>query len=119
MQAMETIKLIAGVGSTLKGKLMVCDFNDMSFATIDIAKNADCPSCQGELTTCLPRGKLVWLCGQNTANINPEKPLALSLNEVYETVKQTLQRQSEIKHGSWFSTTRTCRSACSTVDACS
>jgi adenylyltransferase/sulfurtransferase len=88
MQAMETIKLIAHAGSTLKGKLMVCDFNDMSFATVDVAKNTDCPSCQGELSAGLPRGKLVWLCGQKTANINPEKPLALNLDEVYKTVKQ-------------------------------
>ena len=35
-----------------------------------------------------PREKLVWLCGQNTANINPEKPLKLNLDDVYEIVKQ-------------------------------
>jgi hypothetical protein len=28
------------------------------------------------------------LCGQKTANINPEKPLKLNLNEVYESIKQ-------------------------------
>ncbi len=88
MQAMETIKLITGVGSPLKGKLMVCDFSDMSFAAIDIAKNARCPACQGEIAAELPREKLVWLCGRDTANINPEKPLRLNLNGVYETVRQ-------------------------------
>jgi hypothetical protein len=35
-----------------------------------------------------PQEKLVWLCGQNTANINPEKPLKLDLDEVYEKVSQ-------------------------------
>jgi len=84
---METIKLIVGVGSTLKGKLMVCDFTDMSFATVDIAKRVDCQSCHGEIAAGLPKEKLVWLCGRDTANINPEKPLKLNLNEVYETVK--------------------------------
>jgi len=88
MQAMETIKLIAGVGSPLKGKLMVCDFSDMSLATIDVAKNANCLACHGEIAAGLPREKLVWLCGRDTANINPEKPLKLNLNEIYETVKQ-------------------------------
>jgi hypothetical protein len=34
------------------------------------------------------RERLVWLCGQETANINPEKPLKLNLGEVYETVRQ-------------------------------
>jgi len=87
MQAMETIKLISGAGSPLKGKLMVCDFNDMSFATIDISKRPDCPACQGELAAELPREKLVWLCGLDTANINPEKPMKLNLNEVCEIVE--------------------------------
>jgi adenylyltransferase/sulfurtransferase len=87
MQAMETIKLIAGVGSPLKGKLMVCDFNGMSFATIDISKRASCPACQGELPASLLRERLVWLCGRNTANVNPENPLRLNLNEVYGTAK--------------------------------
>ena len=88
MQAMETIKLIAGVGSPLKGKLMVCDFNDMSFATIDISKRANCPACQGEAVSAVLGEKLVWLCGRDTANINPETPLKLSLNEVYETIRE-------------------------------
>jgi len=87
MQAMETIKLISGAGSPLKGKLMVCDFNDMSFATIDVSKRPDCPACQAELAAELPREKLVWLCGLDTANINPEKPMKLNLNEVCEIVK--------------------------------
>lgn len=87
MQAMETVKLIVGVGSPLKGKLMVCDFSDMSFATVDVSRNANCPACHGEISAGLPKEKLVWLCGRDTANINPEKPLKFSLNEVCETIK--------------------------------
>jgi molybdopterin/thiamine biosynthesis adenylyltransferase len=87
MQAMETAELIVGTGSTLKGKLMVCDFSDMSFATVDISQNTSCSACHGEISAGLPREKLVWLCGLNTANINPEKTLEISLNEIYETVK--------------------------------
>ena len=30
----------------------------------------------------------MWLCGKDTANINPEKPLKLNLDEVYETIRQ-------------------------------
>src|SRR3972149_4675461 len=88
MQAMETIKTLTGVGSPLKGKLMVCDFNDMSFATIDISKRVGCPACEGELKPAALSGKLVWLCGLKTANINPEKPMKLSLNEVYGVIKE-------------------------------
>ena len=88
MQAMETIKVLTGIGTPLKGKLMVCDFNDMTFTTIDISKREGCPACQG--TSALPKlgEKLVWLCGRNTANVNPEKPLKLNLTEVYDAIKQ-------------------------------
>jgi molybdopterin/thiamine biosynthesis adenylyltransferase len=91
MQAMEAIKILTGIGSSLKGKLMVCDFNDMYFTTVDTAKAANCTACQGNLESLERRGKLVWLCGQDTANINPEKPSKLNLNEVYETVRQRFE----------------------------
>ena len=88
MQAMETIKVLTGMGSPLKGKLMVCDFSDMYFTTVDTSKAGNCPACRGTLAPLERRERLVWLCGQNTANINPEKPLKLNLSEVYETVRQ-------------------------------
>ena len=88
LQAMETIKLLSGVGSTLKGKLMVCDFSDMDFTTIDISKNSRCPVCHGDVATIAGGERLVWLCGKDTANINPEKPLKLNLDEVYPQVSK-------------------------------
>jgi len=87
MQAFEAIKMLVGIGAPLKSKLMICDFTDMSFTTIDIAKRTNCPACKGTLPAAL-REKLVWLCGQETANINPEKPLNLRLNQVCETVQR-------------------------------
>jgi adenylyltransferase/sulfurtransferase len=45
LQAMETIKLLAGIDKTLKGKLLVCDFSDMDFTAIPILKNAHCSVC--------------------------------------------------------------------------
>jgi hypothetical protein len=88
MQALETIKIITGAGSPLKGRLMVCDFSDMSFATIDIAKNANCPTCHGEPGIASLKQKFVWLCGQKTANVNPEKPLKLNLNQIYQDINK-------------------------------
>jgi len=88
MQAMETIKVLTGMGSGLKGKLMICDFSDMYFTTIDIFKRENCPACQGFITFLKKREKLVWLCGRDTVNVNPEKPLKLNLNEVYESIRQ-------------------------------
>jgi adenylyltransferase/sulfurtransferase len=91
MQAMETIKVLTGMGSTLKGKLMICDFSDMYFTTIDIFKRENCPACHAITTFAGKREKLVWLCGRNTANVNPEKPLKLNLSEIYEKIKQNFK----------------------------
>jgi adenylyltransferase/sulfurtransferase len=88
MQAMETIKILTGIGSALKGKLMICDFSDMYFTTIDIFKRNNCPACQGITAFPKMKEKLVWLCGRNTVNVNPEKPSKMSLNEVYESIKK-------------------------------
>jgi adenylyltransferase/sulfurtransferase len=88
---METIKLLAGVGSTLRGKLLVCDFSDMDFTAIDISKNTHCPVCHGEVSAVVGGERLVWLCGKDTANINPEKPLKLNLEEVYSAVSRQFQ----------------------------
>jgi adenylyltransferase/sulfurtransferase len=88
MQAMETIKVLTGMGSPLKGKLLVCDFNDMYFTTVDLSKGVNCPACQGTHAEIERGERLVWLCGLNTANINPEKPLNLNLDEVSEKIRQ-------------------------------
>lgn len=88
MQTMETIKVLTGIGTPLKGKLMVCDFNDMTFTTIDISKREGCPACHGTATQPKLGEKLVWLCGQNTANVNPEKPLNLNPTKVYDAIKR-------------------------------
>jgi adenylyltransferase/sulfurtransferase len=91
LQAVETIKLLAGIGSTLKGKLLICDFSDMDFTTIDISKNTRCPVCQGDVSAIAGVERVVWLCGKDTANINPEKPLNLSLEEVYPKVNKMFE----------------------------
>ncbi|MGF3522302.1 MAG: HesA/MoeB/ThiF family protein [Candidatus Bathyarchaeia archaeon] len=87
MQATEAIKVLSGMGTPLKGKLMICDFSDMSFTTIDIAKRANCPACKGASTAEVGE-RLVWLCGRNTANINPEKPVKLDLAQLCTIAQQ-------------------------------
>lgn len=89
MQALETIKLLAGMGDSLKGKLMVCDFRDMFFTTIEIFKRSDCPVCQGKSATRIEQGKrLTWLCGQNTVNVNPPRPVKVNLGEIQENLRR-------------------------------
>lgn len=88
LQAMEAIKILTSMGTTLKGKLLVCDFNDMDFTTIDITKSTRCPICQVDVSRVVHDARLVWLCGKDTANINPEKPLQMTLNEVYPKIEK-------------------------------
>jgi len=85
MEAMEAIKILAGMGKPLKNTLLICDFNDMYLTKIDIFKNPDCPVC-GEVKEKVEVEKaerMVWLCGQNTVNINPKKPIPLTVDEMY------------------------------------
>jgi len=75
----------------LKGKLLICDFSDMDFTSIDISKSTRCPVRHGDLAGVAGGERLVWLCGRDTANINPEKPLQLKLDEVYPAVNKHFQ----------------------------
>ena len=93
MEAMEVIKILAGIGDTLKNTLLVCDFYDMYIVKVDIFKNPKCPVC-GEVKP--EKGvevneQLVWLCGQNTVNVNPRKPLRLSINDVYNRLSKRFE----------------------------
>ena len=45
LAAMEVIKLIAGVGEPLVGRLLTFDLRDMTFRTVPIARQLDCPVC--------------------------------------------------------------------------
>jgi len=88
MQAMETIKLLAGIGDSLKGKLMVCDFRDMLFTTIEIFKRSDCQVCQDKPARPVQSSeRLAWLCGHNTVNVNLPRSIEVSLDEIYEKLR--------------------------------
>jgi len=51
VQAVETIKLITGIGETLAGRLLLLDALRMRFRTIDLVKDPDCVACgRGEIT---------------------------------------------------------------------
>ena len=45
LQAVEAIKLILGIGEPLVGKLLMLDTLDMSFRTLNVKKNPQCPLC--------------------------------------------------------------------------
>ena len=47
LQAMETVKLIVGMGSRLVGRLQMLDGRDMAWHEVRLQRHADCPVCGG------------------------------------------------------------------------
>lgn len=45
MQAAEALKIAAGIGETLAGRLLLLDARNMEWTSIRVARNADCPVC--------------------------------------------------------------------------
>ncbi len=45
LQAMETLKYLTGVGSNLKGRMLLWDGEDMEFTVCEVKKNPSCPVC--------------------------------------------------------------------------
>lgn len=45
MGAMEAVKVLAGFGEPLAGRMLTFDLRDMTFRTRSIARNPDCPVC--------------------------------------------------------------------------
>ena len=50
MQAMETVKLLLGVGEPLVGRLLIFDALEMSWREVRLRKNPECPVCGDEPT---------------------------------------------------------------------
>ena len=48
IQAMETVKLLLGVGHTLAGRLLIFDSLEMSWREVRLRKNPDCPVCSDQ-----------------------------------------------------------------------
>ncbi|VAX37657.1 Molybdopterin-synthase adenylyltransferase [hydrothermal vent metagenome] len=46
LAAMEAIKVLAGLGETLKGQMLFCDLRNMAFRKFRINRNPKCPVCQ-------------------------------------------------------------------------
>ena len=50
IQATETVKLIMGIGESLSGRLLIIDAMDMSFRTLKMRRNPQCPLCGDDPT---------------------------------------------------------------------
>ncbi len=65
IQATEAIKIIMGVGNTLVGRLLIYDALAMTFRTLKVRKDPDCPICSAnpKITSLLPASEYRHLCG--------------------------------------------------------
>lgn len=85
IQAIEAIKLILGVGESLVGRLLMIDTLDMTFRTLKVQRNPDCPVC-GDHPTVTELIDYEQFCGlpsttsatQNGAVHEAERELALA-----------------------------------------
>ncbi len=57
IQALEVVKYLTGVGTNLKGRLLLLDGMEMEWNTFQVERNPDCPDC-GQRATNLPAGSL-------------------------------------------------------------
>ncbi len=82
MEAMEAIKLLAGIDGGLKGKLLVCDFVTMNYITVDLKRNPNCKVCgEGSESELEMEVEAAVLCGSDTVNVNPDKNIRVDLDE--------------------------------------
>ena len=85
IQALEAIKILAGIEGGLKGRLLICDFKRMDFLIVELVKAEWCRVCQQKVERAAEqRERLTWMCGRDTVNINPPKPMHIDLNEVLQ-----------------------------------
>jgi len=92
MESAETIKILVGIDSPLRGRLLVVDLKQMSFDTFEIMRNPECGAC----STISPREgeperaeglRWAWMCGAATVNVNPDRALELDLEEVRHRIQ--------------------------------
>jgi len=87
LQALEALKLLARVNQKIESRLMIFDFAESEFRSIELYVRRDCPVCQTKQKPATVEKRLAWLCGSNTVNVNPEKPTALDLNGVIQVLQ--------------------------------
>ncbi|ACB76808.1 molybdopterin-synthase adenylyltransferase MoeB [Opitutus terrae] len=94
LQALETIKLVTGVGAPLRGKLLTYDALTQTFQTLALARNPSCPLCgDGAIAPAAqlpPRApdaprEISAAEARHRLDTTPEQTLLLDVREPWET----------------------------------
>ena len=79
LAAAETVKRILGLPTNILGHLLTMDLAGPDFVFTRITKRQDCRVCNGSPPEAVHGDSVVMLCGDNTANVLPEKAMEVNL----------------------------------------
>ncbi len=112
IQANEAIKIITGIGTTLKGRFLLYDALDMDFQEVSLRKNPECPACGDQPTVTelidydqfcginLPEPDHEWgeitVTELNQRIQSGESPFILDVREEHEVVVAKIEGTSHI-----------------------
>jgi molybdopterin-synthase adenylyltransferase len=90
LAAAEAVKRILGLPSNLLGHLLTIDLAGPDFVCTVIKKRDDCGVCNGSFSGQVHRDSVVMLCGDNVANVLPEREIEIDL----QSLKKRIARES-------------------------
>src|SRR6185503_1889746 len=96
IQATEAIKLIIGAGDSLIGRLLLFDALKMTFRTLKLQRDPECPVC-GDRPTVKALIDYEMFCG-----ITPPQPVASSGADEFETTVEELKARLDRKDPVWI-----------------
>jgi adenylyltransferase/sulfurtransferase len=82
MQAMETIKLLLGVGDSLAGRLLIFDALEMTWREVRLRRNPECPVCGDEPTQTELIDYEIFCGVKPDPNATPVEPVGPPIGEV-------------------------------------
>ncbi len=89
LQAVETVKTLAGMGEPLKSRLLLMDLYVGDIRIVKVNRRDDCRVCsKPQLMARTIQEKLTWLCGRETANVNPSTPMTINLRRAATRIRR-------------------------------
>ncbi|MDR0337191.1 MAG: ThiF family adenylyltransferase [Planctomycetaceae bacterium] len=98
IQVAEAVKILTGANN-IRNELFVADVWNNRFKTIRIEKDLDCPVCvhrRYELLYRLGGSRVTRLCGNNSIQVIPPKPVQLPLERIAEQLAKSTNNQTKI-----------------------
>ena len=82
LAATEAVKKVLELPTRILGHLLTVDLAGPDFLFTTITKRADCRVCNSSPSDAVQRDNVVMLCGENVANVLPEKDIVIDLQSL-------------------------------------